>query len=322
MSIDGRETYRTKENIQTISVIIPTKNRTEDLRSTLGDLAAQTRSPDEILVVDQSPIPSFEPGSVPIAVNYIHAPNVSGAAVARNVAMDRVTGDLWVFLDDDVILEPQYIEEIVRAYTPEIAGVSGIITNYSIPPLSRRFFEKIFVRGAFKDDRQPIYWNANGLRFKGPQKVRQFGCGVMSFRETSVRNLRFDPNLTGGSLAEDIDFCARLPRDSKLVIAPNARLIHKRSAVGRPTEHWLDAHSQSSSYMRQRNWHRGLGDDLSFAWLRFGYAVMATIGSIKRGSLEPFRAWRRGATRGRSLGSGESILPTSTSCVRETLTQG
>ena len=312
---------RESEDLMSISVIIPTKNRTEDLRSTLADLVAQTRRPDEILIVDQSDVPSFEPGSVPITVNYIHAPNVSGAAVARNVAMDRATGDLWVFLDDDVILEPQYIEEIVRAYRPEIAGVSGIITNYSVPPLPRRLFEMIFVRGAFKDDRQPIYWNANDLRFKGPQKVRQFGCGVMSFRAEVVRTLRYDPNLTGGSLAEDIDFCARLPRDSELVIAPNARLIHKRSAVGRPTEHWLDAHSQSSSYMRQRNWHRGLGDDLSFAWLRFGYTVMAIIGSIKRRSLEPFRAWRRGATRGRSLGSHESMLPTS-SCASETITQG
>jgi GT2 family glycosyltransferase len=304
-----------------VSVIIPTKNRKGDLRSTLEDLVAQTRRPDEILIVDQSPFPSFEPGSVPIAVNFIHAPDISGAAVARNVAMDHATGDLWIFLDDDVILEPQYVEEIVRAYTPGIAGVSGIITNYSVPPFNRRLFEKLFVRGAFSDDRQPIYWRANDLRFKGPQRVRQFGCGVMSFRAEVVRTLRFDPNLTGGSLAEDIDFCARLPRGSKLVIAPNARLIHKRSAVGRPTEHWLDSHSQSSSYMRQRNWHRGLGDDLSFAWLQIGYTIMAAIGSIKRGSLEPFRAWKQGATRGRNLGSRDSIVPTS-SCARETATQG
>lgn len=309
------------EDVMRISVIIPTKNRREDLRSTLEDLVAQTRRPDEILIVDQSPVPSFEPGSMQIAVNYIYAPEVSGAAVARNVAMDQATGDIWVFLDDDVILEPQYIEEIVRAYTPGIAGVSGIITNYSVPPFTRRLFEKLFVKGAFRDDRQPVYWHADALRYKGPQKVRQFGCGVMSFRADVIRNLRFDPNLTGGSLAEDIDFCAHLPRGSKLVIAPNARLIHKLSAVGRATGHWLEAHSQSSSYMRQRNWHRGLGDDLSFAWLRAGYMVMATIGSIKRGSLEPFRAWRRGAMRGRSLGSRASVLPAPSSG-RQAVTQG
>jgi GT2 family glycosyltransferase len=302
MNTDGLESHLTEERIQTISVIIPTKNRPDDLAQTLESLLAQTRIPDEIEIVDQSTFPSFDPEGFPIALNYIHAPEVSGAAVARNVAMDRATGDLWVFLDDDVILEPQYIEEIVRAYTPEIVGVSGIVTNYSVPPVSHRIFEKLFVKGPFSDDRQPIYWRAASLRGGSLQRVKQFTGALMSFRASAVRNLRFDPNLTGGSLAEDIDFCARLPRGSKLVIAPDARLIHKRSAVGRLTDHWLDAHSQSSSYMRHRNWHRGWGDDLAFAWLQIGYAFIATVGTMKRRSLGPFRSWKRGAARGRSLG--------------------
>jgi len=66
--------------------------------------------------------------------------------VARNVAMDRASGDIWVFLDDDVILEPEYIQELMRAYLPEVTGVSGIFTNYTIPPLPRRLFETVFVK--------------------------------------------------------------------------------------------------------------------------------------------------------------------------------
>lgn len=286
-----------------VSVIIPTKNRAEDLDCTLGGLLHQTRPPDEIVIVDQSSSPSAELMRFPIPLVYIYAPEVSGAAVARNVAMDQATGDIWLFLDDDVILERQYVEEILAAYSAEIAGVSGIITNYSVPSLSRRLFETVFVRGAFHDDRQRVYWHAEQLRSKGPQPVRQFGCGVMSFRASVIRNLRFDPALTGGSLAEDIDFCARLPHGSKLVIAPNARLIHKRSQTGRVMAHWLDQHAQSSSYMRARNWNRGLLDDLSFAWLQAGYAVMAGIGAVKRMSLEPFEAWKTGAARGRGLGT-------------------
>lgn len=286
-----------------VSVIIPTKNRTEDLNCTLDGLLHQTRRPDEIVIVDQSSSPSSELMRFPIPLVYIYAPEVSGAAVARNVAMDQASGDIWIFLDDDVILEPQYVEEILAAYSPKIAGVSGIITNYSVPSLTRRLFESIFVRGAFHDDRQRVYWYAEQLRFDGPQRVRQFGCGVMSFRAEVIRNLRFDPALTGGSLAEDIDFCARLPRGSRLVIAPNARLIHKRSETGRVMAHWLDQHAQSSSYMRARNWNRGLADDLAFAWLQVGYAVMASIGTVKRLSLEPFQAWKTGAARGHGLGA-------------------
>jgi GT2 family glycosyltransferase len=273
------------------------------------DLLGQTRKPDEILIIDQSPAPSAPPNGIPAGIVYIHAPALSGAAVARNHAMDLATGDLWLFLDDDVILEPQYVEEIVRAYTPDVTGVSGIITNYSLPALSRRVFEKVFVTGPFHDDRQAMYWRADALRFAGPQTVKQFGCGVMSFRAAAVRGLRFDPNLTGASLAEDIDFCARLPRGCKLLMAPNARLIHKRNAVGRRNEHWLDAHSQSSFYMRHRNWQRGFGDDLSFAWLQIGYFLIATVGSGKRRSLEPFRAWRGGAVRGKHLAQPGDTFP-------------
>jgi GT2 family glycosyltransferase len=294
---------REGENVPKISVIIPTKDRADDLRLTVEGLMLQTRRPHEIVIVDQSSVPSFDPASVPIKVTYIYAPQVSGAAVARNVAMDRATGDIWIFLDDDVILEPEYVEEIMLAYSPEVAGVSGTITNYTLPPISRRLFENVFVRGAFHDDRQPVYWHADDLRSHGPQRVKQFGCGVMSFRATVVRDLRFDPQLTGCSLAEDIDFCARLPRGSVLLIAPKARLFHKRSPAGRATAHWLDSHAQSSSYMRRRNWSRGFRDDLCFGWLQVGYAFMAAVGSLKRVSLEPFRAWARGAARGRNFAS-------------------
>jgi GT2 family glycosyltransferase len=286
-----------------ISVIIPTKNRADDLLRTLESLARQTHQPDEIIVVDQSSTPPFHSKTVPLSMNYIYDPHISGLTEARNLAMDRATGDVLLFLDDDVLLEPQYVEEILLAYSPDVTGVSGIITNYNLPSLSRRLFEKVFVRGTFHDDRQAIYWYANNLRLSGPQRVNQFTGAVMSFRAASIRGLRFDTKLTGGCLAEDIDFCARLPRGTVLVIAPKARLFHERSVVGRATGHWLEEHAQSSAYMRARNWHRGLGDDVCFAWLQVGYAVMATIGSLKRSSLEPFRAWQRGRAKGLSLGS-------------------
>jgi GT2 family glycosyltransferase len=282
--------------------LIPTKNRSNDLMRTLATLMAQTRMPEQIIVVDQSAIPCTLHESFP-AINYIHAPQISGLTEARNAGMNLATGDILMFLDDDVILEPNYVEEIVAAYAPGITGVSGIITNYSLPGLSRRFFENLFVRGAFHDDRQRIYWNANRLRNHSVRRVKQFTGAAMSFRAAAVGSLRFDSKLTGGCLAEDIDFCARLPHGAVLLIAPKARLSHERSIVGRSTAHWLDEHAQSSAYMRRRNWNRGVNDDLCFAWLQAGYAVMATIGSLKRGSLEPFRAWRRGRSRGFSLAS-------------------
>jgi len=182
-----------------------------------------------------------------------------------------------------------------RAYARIFArshGVSGIFTNYTIP-LCHGAYSRRCCEGCIPRRSSAYLLACDDLQRHGLQQVKQFTGAVMSFRAAALRALRFDPNLTGGSLAEDIDLCARLPRSAVLVIAPKARLFHKRSVVGRPTGHWLEEHAQSSAYMRTRNWHRGLGDALCFGWLQIGYVLMATIGSLKRGSWEPFRAWRR-----------------------------
>jgi GT2 family glycosyltransferase len=284
-----------------VSVIIPTKNRSADLERTIGSLLIQTVKPFELIIVDQSSNPSFRQ-NIPIPVHYIHDPALSGASVARNVGMDHAQGDVWLFLDDDVLLEPNFIEEILRAYGEDATGVSGIITNYSVPPFRQRIWENIFQIGPFRDERQKIYRHANRYRQSDPIPVRLFGGGLMSFRAAAIRLHRFDPNLTGPSPGEDIDFCMGLPRESILVITPRARLIHNHSAKNRNDAHWLSVHAQVFYYMRERHWRDGVWNNLCFLWLRAGYATLAIYALLAKRSLETWRAWRRGAKVGTDLG--------------------
>jgi len=287
----------------TISVIIPTKNRSADLQETIRTLLAQTRKIDELIVIDQSKTESFlKSGSLPL--KYIYDPRITGASQARNEGMKHATGDVWLFLDDDVILEPDFVEKLLASYAPGVTGVSGIITNYHAPHVAQRAWTVTFQRGPFRDTRQKIYYEAQKLAGSPPIRVRQFGAGLMSFRADAIRGLRFDENLRGLSFAEDIDFCARLPRNSVLVITPQARLVHKKSIEARNPVHWLDLHAQGTNYMRQRHWHHGVGNDLCFAWLNVGYALAALLSAARRMSSEPWKAWKRGAQRGLALGKG------------------
>jgi GT2 family glycosyltransferase len=287
-----------------VSVIIPTKNRREALEETIRTLLAQTRMADELIIVDQSRTESsFGTSSVPL--KYIYNPGITGASQARNEGMKQATGDIWLFLDDDVFLEPDFIEKLLAAYSVGVTGVSGIITNYSAPPIFRRLWEVVFELGPFHDDRQDVYRKVGKLgklRDSGSTRVRQFGAGLMSFRADEIRGLGFDENLHGACFAEDIDFCARLPQNSVLLITPQARLVHRRSPEGRDAVHWLDLHAQGANYMRQRHWRRGIWNKLCFAWLNAGYGLAATLSSVCRMSLEPWHAWRQGAKRGRTLG--------------------
>ncbi|MGH9729967.1 MAG: glycosyltransferase family 2 protein [Candidatus Acidiferrales bacterium] len=292
-------------NSLTVSVIIPTKNRPVDLARTIETLVVQTVAPLELIIVDQSAEKSFNQ-PVPFPLRWIHEPALSGLSEARNAAFKQASGDIWLFLDDDVLLEPDFMEEILKPYDSNVTGVSGIITNYSLPPLRRRLWETVFQRGPFRDERQAIYRNAGRLGDAKPIRVRQFGGGLMSFRASAIRDQRFDPHLTGASPGEDIDFCAGLPKGSVLLIAPRARLIHNRSPESRDPTHWISVAAQVGSYMRERHWKRGLWNNLCYGWLSAGYAFMAGFSSLKKGSTAPWKAWRQGVRKGKQIALGSN----------------
>ena len=67
---------------------------------------------------------------------------------------------IWLFLDDDVIMEPDFVKELMNAYADPapVGGVSGIITNYALKPITHRVWLWIFERGPLADPRQPLYW--------------------------------------------------------------------------------------------------------------------------------------------------------------------
>jgi GT2 family glycosyltransferase len=297
-----------------VSVIIPTKNRADDLALTIRSLLRQTLLPDEVVIVDQSPDElskkavenEFAAAALrpmpPVQLRYLIDPHISGAADARNRAMDMAIGEVWVFLDDDVRLEENFLEELLAAYArhPEIAGVSGMITNYVPHPLIPRLWSWVFVRGPFRDDRQPIYLKAERLRTADVIPVSRFTGAAMSFRARSLQNLRFDPRLTGGSLAEDVDLCMRL-RPARLVLAPRARVAHERSAAGRPHEHWLRAHAQSANYLYARHLRHDFGARLALAWMSVGYGLALTAACARRRSLEPWRSFMNGVHRARAI---------------------
>jgi GT2 family glycosyltransferase len=298
-----------------VSVIIPTKNRLDDLVRAVESLARQSVLPVELIVVDQSESPEardriesklMQNGSgrdSRISLRYIYDPKIPGGAVARNRAMEVASSDVWLFLDDDVELEPRFVEELLKLYVNRASatGVSGVVTNYPIPPFFARFWAAIFRRGPFHDERQQIYWQANSLRESDPIRVNKFGGGLMSFRASAIRHVRFDENLRGVSDGEDVDFCARLDRGAELWMTPKARLIHKESTAGRRRDHWLRRDARSAYFHYWKNWNRGIKNRLCFLWLNAGYGLVATLGCLRAGSLRPWQAALEGAREGRAV---------------------
>jgi GT2 family glycosyltransferase len=290
-----------------VSVLIPTKDRPISLARVVQLLLAQTTLPTQVVIVDQSStddshrqvkavFAGVEAGREAVGLRYIHDCTIPGAAVARNRAMEEAIGQIWLFLDDDMEPERDFIEQLVAVYSrwPSNGGVSGIITNYPRPSLAFRVWSGLFLQGPFHDERQPIYWSAEQLRDHEPIPVTKFGSGLMSFRADLVRDVRFDESLRGLPPGEDIDFCARLGPAARLVIAPQARIAHQASPSGRSEEYWVKEYAQGKLYAYHRNWRRGLRSRLCCLWFEVGCGLAASVGSVHRRSLRPWRAFLKG----------------------------
>jgi glycosyltransferase involved in cell wall biosynthesis len=104
----------------TISVIIPTYNRKAWLCQTLDSLAQQTWPADyfEVIVVDdgsEDGTAEIGAASFPFPLRYFWQTN-QGDAAARNTGAQQSQADVLVFLDDDILVTPDYLTCLVREH--------------------------------------------------------------------------------------------------------------------------------------------------------------------------------------------------------------
>lgn len=145
-----------------VSVIIPTHTRSKALRKTLESLSSQTfpRQYFEVLVISdrfagsvQEIAQDFE---APFAFE-IHLQPGNGPSIRRNYGAARARGELLIFLDDDIVVEPQLIEAHVAAHRE---GEPKTVVGY-FPPL--RTGEEDFFRLHLKD-----WWESSFHEMRDP----------------------------------------------------------------------------------------------------------------------------------------------------------
>jgi GT2 family glycosyltransferase len=109
-----------------LSVVIPTYHRYECLYTVLELLGRQTVKPFEVIVVDQTPLnkrpvsfyEKFK--SIHLKILNLEKPSYS---IARNEGARFSTGDVILFLDDDIEFEKDLIENHLKVITEESVDV-------------------------------------------------------------------------------------------------------------------------------------------------------------------------------------------------------
>jgi GT2 family glycosyltransferase len=263
--------------LRSLDVIVPTYNRFQELQGSLPALLEQIDSlartglaarltvvhqnadlPDRLL--RQGPALHCHP-----AIGFVHS-SPPGLTRARNAGLAATTGDLVVFVDDDEIVEPGFLEAHLRAARahPAAVGVVGRILSRreGLLTSTHRAIGQIRATG-FVDTHFESEDESATLVPMTPMG------GNMSYRRASMNHwfgaAWFDEGLGGSSFREETTLAVEIfRRGGYFVFAPAATLFHRESNEGgslnqdrrslaRRIEH------QSLEYRFLRRLYRGLG---------------------------------------------------------------
>jgi len=200
------------------SVIIPTYNRAEQLRNCLQALACQTYSATDfevVVVVDGSTDGTTEMLAslkTPFTLRAISQPN-TGQPSALNRGLAISTGHVSIFLDDDIVVEAQFISEHMRLHQEHklVVGVGQI-------KLELRTNADWFAHG-FASGWRNHYEELN--RGQRPPEWDECYGGNMSVPRAAV--LAVGGNVTDLRRGFDVDLAYRLKRyGCSLVYLPQA----------------------------------------------------------------------------------------------------
>ena len=245
-----------------ITAIIPTVGRAELLKLCLESLARQTVPVSEVVVVHcgndtETKVLADDScwSRAGMTVKYFHHPE-RNCAKQRNFAIQQATHENLLLIDDDIEVEPEWVEELFKPIwmNSDVAATMGNLTNQPMPsPTFLWRIYRILIHGRQKGLAPGLMVGAalpNGfpLTAREPILSEWIGGGASAVRRSAFNAVGgFASFFTGSSPGEDLDLGYRLSRSWKVYYVPTARCTHHQASAGRET---VDQHQYLS--MRSR----------------------------------------------------------------------
>jgi glycosyltransferase involved in cell wall biosynthesis len=220
-----------------LSIVVTayTTERIKDIYELLESVQAQSlRDIQTIFIIERSEdllnkINEFIKQKNITGVNTIFSKHKIGLSGARNLGITKASSEIIAFIDDDVVLFPNWAEEMVRAYHDEsIIGITG-------PGLPMWEDKKLNWLP------EELYWIVSATAFTGwkeERTVRSAWGMNMSFRREAFTQCIFSTNFgqtTGGKEAwkagpvDDAEFSIKLRLKTKksIMYNPQVQVYHK-----------------------------------------------------------------------------------------------
>lgn len=243
------------------SVVICTRDRPNELQTCLSSLPKQSYPPREIIVVDNASS-DRRTRDVALAAGVIYVrEDRPGLDIARNTGARRATSEIVAYTDDDVILNPCWLERLVASFdAPEVAAVTGLVLPAQIATDAQRHFETYwsFVKGYVEKDFDSKIF---GLYRRRAFPAWDIGAGAsMAFRRQIFEQVGlFDERLDVGQAgcSGDSEYWYRLLANGwtcRYVPAAVAFHFHRKTIEGLASQiyHYMRGHSAALMVQYER----------------------------------------------------------------------
>ena len=219
-----------------VTVVVCTRNRPNSVLVTLRGLADLRYRPFEVVVIDNAPSSDAtkdavqrEFGADP-RIRYVREPR-PGLSCARNRGLAEASADIVAFTDDDVRVDPWWLNGIVRGFgaASEVACVTGLIATAELDNAAQLYFHlregwgascerRIFDLGENRDE-SPLYPYSAGVFGAGAN----FAVSRAVLKEVGVFNEALGAGTPSGG-GEDLNMFMR-------IVLAGYRLVYEPSAV-------------------------------------------------------------------------------------------
>ena len=233
---------------QPVSAIIATVGRPELLRLCLESLAKQTVRIAEVVVVhcgtDRETLEvstNTRWREAGFEVRYFHHAE-RNCARQRNFAIEQAKYDNLLLIDDDVEVDPHWVEELFKPIwaDPTVGATMGRLINQPMatPTFFWRLYRKMLhgqVEG-FKPGKLIGAALPNGFPTTADQPIpcEWIGGGASAITREAFESVGgFASFFTGSSPGEDLDLGFRLSRKWKVLYVPAATCLHHQALSGR-----------------------------------------------------------------------------------------
>lgn len=236
-----------------ISIIIPTYNRRASLKECLESIFVQEDVGNfEVIIVDDGSIDSTDkmleefvlrfPSNI-IYVRQEHA----GISKARNNGIFRSRGKIIAFIDDDCVLQKDWIEKVIRRHAsfPAIIAIQGRILNFYKNNIVAQFegalfeeYSKKFMYYSGSDIFTSLLQGGN-CSFKN-SLLSQYG---ISFRETL-------------SACEDVDFGYQIVNNKQMILYALDIVVYHKHRITLASFIRKTVRDERSRVLLKQIWHK------------------------------------------------------------------